>query len=102
MSATLAELEAAIEAAIEAGAFDLADNAINALDAIEGDPDLEGDLPEDDELEAGDLPPLMDGGWGYGHGQLPVFCRCPCCGDQHFSCWASPVTTYDSKPGDVL
>jgi hypothetical protein len=72
--------------------LDIADQVVSALDAIEADADLEDDgerEPEDG--EAPDLPPLMDGGWGYTLGRLEVWEACGCCGHREFAGFVAPV-----------
>lgn len=107
------QLEAAIEDALEVADSDIITAAIALLDEIDGDPDLEddereGDAPHllpavdgvpmwgirdlDDEIP--ELPPLMDGGFGYSLGRLPVYDRCPCCGHLEHAGHLSPVTEF--------
>lgn len=91
-----AMVEKAIEAAIDSGLA--VDGAIATLDAIDGDADLEGDV-----CEEGETPPLMDGGWGYSLGRLPVYDQCPCCGHRTLDCYAVPVLqAWDGDTEKVL
>jgi hypothetical protein len=83
------QLEAAIDDGIDAGA--VVDYAIALLDTIDGDPDFEDIDREPDIGEDGDLPPLMDGGFGYGLGRLPIYDQCPCCGHRILECYVQPV-----------
>jgi len=88
-------LERTIDRAIEEG-VDVSD-AINLLDLIDDDPDLEDQDREPEVGEESELPPLMDGGWGYGCGVLAVFDQCPCCGHRIHEGYILPTVHDDAK-----